>query len=56
MTPYTFVARINAASGKVSFLNVQFSNSHRPIPTEGAIYYLRPTNSGKRTPIRIRQR
>jgi hypothetical protein len=27
--------------------------SHRPIPIEGATYYLRPSNGGKRTPIRI---
>jgi hypothetical protein len=53
MAHYTLIARINAGKGKFPFVNVQFSKNHRPIPIEGATYYLRPSNSGKRTPIRI---
>jgi integrase len=53
MAHYTLIARINAGNGKFPFVNVQFSKNHRPIPIEGATYYLRPSNSGKRTPIRI---
>jgi hypothetical protein len=52
MAHYTLIARINAGDGKFPFVNVQFSKSHRPIPIEGATYYLRPSG-GKRTPIRI---
>jgi integrase len=52
MAHYTLIARINAGDGKFPFVNVQFSRSHRPIPIEGATYYLRPSG-GKRTPIRI---
>ena len=53
MAHYTLIARINAGNGKFPFVNVVFSKNHRPIPIEGATYYLRPTNSGKRTPIHI---
>ncbi len=53
MAHYTLIARINAGNGKFPFVNVQFSKSHRPIPIEGATYYLRPTSSGKRTPIHV---
>ncbi len=53
MAHYTLIARINAGNGKFPFVNVQFSRNHRPIPIEEATYYLRPSNSGKRTPIRI---
>ena len=53
MAHYTLIARINAGNGKFPFVNVQFSRNHRPIPIDGATYYLRPSNSGKRTPIRI---
>jgi hypothetical protein len=53
MAQYTLIARINAGDGKFPFVNVQFSKNHRPIPIERATYYLRPSNSGKRTPIRI---
>jgi integrase len=53
MAHYTLIARINAGDGKFPFVNVQFSKNHRPIPIEGATYYLRPSNGGKRTPVRI---
>ncbi len=53
MANYTLIARINAGNGKFTFVNVQFSKTHRPIPIEGATYYLRPTTRGKRTPIRV---
>ncbi len=53
MAHYTLIARINAGDGKFPFVNVQFSKNHRPIPIEGATYYLRPTSRAKRTPIRI---
>jgi hypothetical protein len=53
MAHYTLIARINAGDGKFSFVNVQFSKNHRPIPIEGATYYLRPSTCGKRTPIKI---
>src|ERR1700687_15920 len=53
MAHYTLIARINAGNGKFPFLNVQFSKNHRPIAIEGATYYLRPSNGGNRTPIRI---
>ncbi len=53
MAHYTLIARINADDGKFPFVNVQFSRNHRPIPIEGATYYLRPGNRGSRTPIRI---
>ena len=53
MAHYTLIARINAGDGKFPFVNVQFSRNHRPIPIEGATYYLRPGNRGSRTPIRI---
>jgi hypothetical protein len=53
MPNYTLVARINAGNGKFPFVNVQFSKNHRPIPINGATYYLRPCSEGKRTPIRI---
>jgi integrase len=53
MAHYTLIARINAGDGKFPFVNVQFSRNHRPIPVEGATYYLRPGNRGSRTPIRI---
>jgi hypothetical protein len=52
MAHYTLIARINAGGGKFPFTNVRFSKTHRPIPIEGATYYLRPSG-GKRTPIRI---
>jgi hypothetical protein len=51
MAHYTLIARINTGDGKFPFVNVQFSKNHRPIPIEGATYYLRPSSSGKRTPI-----
>ena len=53
MAHYILIARINAGNGKFPFVNVQFSRNHRPIPIEEVTYYLRPSNSGKRTPIRI---
>jgi integrase len=53
MAHYTLIARINAGNGKFPFVNVQFSKNHRPIAIGGATYYLRPTCSGKRTPIKI---
>jgi integrase len=53
MARYALIARINAGNGKFPFVNVQFSKNHRPIPIEGATYYLRPTSRAKRTPIRI---
>ncbi len=53
MAHYTLIARINAGDGKFPFVSVQFSKNHRPIPIEGATYYLRPGNRGSRTPIRI---
>jgi hypothetical protein len=53
MANYTLIARINAGNGKFPFVSVQYSKNHRPIPIEGATYYLRPTSRGKRTPIRI---
>lgn len=53
MAHFTLIARINAGDGKFPFVNVQFSKNHRPIPIEGATYYLRPSHTGKRTPIRI---
>ena len=53
MAHYTLIARINTGDGKFPFVNVQFSRNHRPIPIEGATYYLRPGNRGSRTPIRI---
>lgn len=53
MANYTLIARINVGNGKFPFVNVQFSKNHRPIPIEGATYYLRPTSRGRRTPIRI---
>ena len=52
MAHYTLIARINAGDGKFPFVNVQFSKTDRPIPFEGATYYLRP-GGGNRTPIRI---
>ena len=53
MAHYTLIARTNAGDGKFPFVNVQFSKNHRPIPIEGATYYLRPSSTGKRTPIKI---
>ena len=53
MAHYTLIARINAGNGKFPFVNVKFSKNHRPIPIDGATYYLRPSNGCKRTPIRI---
>jgi len=53
MAHYTLIARINAGDGKFPFVNVRFSKNHRPIPIEGATYYLRPSTSGKRTPFKI---
>jgi len=53
MAHYTLIARINAGDGKFPFVNVQFSKNHRPIPIEGATYYLRPSNRGRRAPIKI---
>ena len=53
MAHHTLIARINAGNGKFPFVNVQFSKNHRPIPIKGATYYLRPSNCGKRTPIRL---
>ncbi len=53
MAHYTVVARINAGDGKFPFVKVQFSKNHRPVPIEGATYYLRPSSCGKRTPIKI---
>src|SRR6266481_8723753 len=53
MANYTLIARINAGNGKFPFVSVRYSKNHRPIPIEGATYYLRPTSRGKRTPIRI---
>jgi integrase len=53
MVHYTLIARIKTADGKFPFVNVQFSKNHRPIPIEGATYYLRPSSRGFRTPIKI---
>ena len=53
MAHYTLIARINAGNGKFPFVNVQFSKSHRPIPIEGATYYLRPTSRAKRHPSEL---
>lgn len=53
MAHFTLIARINTGDGRFPFVNVQFSKNHRPIPIEGATYYLRPSSSGKRTPIKI---
>jgi integrase len=53
MAHFTLIARINAGNGKFPFVNVQFTKNHRPIAIEGATYYLRPGNRGRRTPIRI---
>ena len=53
MVHYTLIARINAGGGKFPFINVQFSKNHRPVPIEGATYYLCPTSGDKRTPIKI---
>jgi len=53
MAHYTLIARISKGDGRFPFVNVQFSKNHRPIPIEGATYYLRPSSSGKRTPIKI---
>jgi hypothetical protein len=53
MANYTLVARINAGGGKFPFVNVQFSKNHRPLPVDGATYYLRPSSRGNWTPIRI---
>lgn len=44
---------INAGDGKFPFVNVRFSKNHRPVPIEGATYYIRPTSSDKRTPFKI---
>lgn len=52
MGHFTLIGRINAGDGKFPFVTVQFSKNHRPIPIEGATYYLRPT-SGNRKPTRI---
>jgi hypothetical protein len=52
MAHYSLIARINAGNGKFPFVNVQFTKNHRPIPIEGATYYLR-RSGGSRTPIRI---
>jgi integrase len=49
---YTLIARINAGGGKFPFVNVQFTKNHRPIPIEGATYYLR-RSGGTRTPLKI---
>src|SRR6266481_4316478 len=53
MAHYTLIARINRDDGKFPFVSVQFSKNHRPIPIEGATYYLRPSGGDKRTPIKI---
>src|SRR6202022_250328 len=53
MAHYTLIARISTGDGRFPFVNVQFSKNHRPIPIEGATYYLRPSSGGKRTPIKI---
>ena len=53
MAHYTLIARINTGDGKFPFVTVKLSKNHRPIPIEGATYYLRPRSSGKRTPIKI---
>jgi len=53
MAHYTLIARFNAGDGKFPYVNVQFSKNHRPIPIEGATYYLRPGSRIRRTPIRI---
>jgi hypothetical protein len=52
MAHYTLIARINAGNGKFPFVNVQFTKNHRPIPIEGATYYLR-RSGGARTPLKI---
>jgi integrase/recombinase XerD len=52
MAHYTLIARVNAGNGKFPFVNVQFTKNHRPIPIEGATYYLRPSG-GTRTPLKI---
>jgi len=45
MAHSAFIARINAGDGKFPFVNVQFSKNHRPIPTDGETYYLRPSTA-----------
>jgi hypothetical protein len=52
MAHHTLIARINAGGGKFPYVSVQFSKNHRPIPIEGATYYLRPGKRGRRTPLR----
>jgi hypothetical protein len=53
MAHYTLIARINAGGGKFPFVTVAFSKNRRPIPIEGATYYLRPSRGDKRNPIRV---
>ena len=52
MPHFTLVARINAGDGRFPFIPVKFANNHRPIPIEGATYYLRPS-CGNRKPINV---
>jgi hypothetical protein len=52
MAHYTLIARIKTGDGNFPFVNVQFSKNHRPIPIEGATYYLR-RSGGIRTPLKI---
>src|SRR5260370_33259467 len=49
----TLIARSNAGEEKCPYIHGQFSKNHRPIPIEGATYYLRPGSRGRRTPIRM---
>ena len=51
--PLHVIACINAGDGQFPSVNLQFSKNHRPIPIEGATYYLPPGSSGTRTPIKI---
>ena len=53
MAHYTLIASVSAGDGEFPYVNVQFSKNHRPIPIEGATYYLCPGSRGRRTPIRI---
>jgi len=41
MAHYTLIARINAGNGRLPFVNVQFTKTHRPIPIAAATYAAR---------------
>ncbi len=52
MAHSTLIARGYAGKGKSLFMPVEFGKNHRPIPIEGATYYLRPS-CGNRRPINV---